>query len=307
MSPKDAPKGVDVRLEWCTLEDFDIIEELQREFKPARVRQLAREWDNRKVGVLQAAEYLDHTGETKLHLTDGHHRARAHEAALAAAKSEGKDWVAPSLPVVVFGEMTRQDIAIDFISTNNDGRKIPPFDNYQVAIIAKEPWALAMKQAFNRSAPFSLTRKAGDRDIAATNSVRRAMERANKLFDKPGKWVEAKKLIGLVQELILKAWPVADKGFKRQNGDVIQALMGLLVINREQLVDSDDAAMNRSVLAGVMAQHDAGMWINMSKLMPENQNAASSGARYRFLILLWARAYNEVAGADGYDVIQESA
>ena len=43
------------RLEWLTLDNFVTIEELQRETKPTRVKQIADEWDNRKVGVVLAA------------------------------------------------------------------------------------------------------------------------------------------------------------------------------------------------------------------------------------------------------------
>ena len=300
MSPEDTLAQMGARLEWLTLDNFVTIEELQRETKPARVKQIADEWDNRKVGVVLAAEYLDSEGIGRLHITDGNHRLHAHAAA-AAINPKG---VVEALPTVVFTDMSRQDIAIDFIAANNDGRKIPPYDNWRVAKIAKEPWALSMQRAFQGKAPFRLGQKPEEFVIAAINSVKLAMKRAQIHLDEGSKTINAEKAIRLVQEIILQAWPTGSG--KRSNGDTIQALMGIIVINKDQLFgEGSEVAVRR--LVETLGTKPAGVWINESKLMKENEAAASSGSRYRFLTMLWARAYNKAADEGSVDTLRESA
>lgn len=105
--------------------------EYQREISNAKVKKLAREWDEQNLGVIHVSQRED-----GYYVVDGQHRVRA---GLELGHGEMK------IPCVVYRDLDQSAEAALFIALN-DQKNVNIFDRYKAGLIAKDPVCLGVQK-----------------------------------------------------------------------------------------------------------------------------------------------------------------
>lgn len=121
--------------------ELSVDPKVQRQLDPRRVRKIAENWDERKVGVLTVSHRVipdfDEPTEEFVVL-DGQTRFRALEIVAEEADVE------PLVNCEVFEGLTTADEASMFLG-HNDRKAVTPRDLFRLAVAAEEEWALNVR------------------------------------------------------------------------------------------------------------------------------------------------------------------
>ncbi len=225
--------------------DLSVLSVIQRKPSPARIRSLAKNWDDTKVGILLVARITDGEYAGRLHIYDGGTRW--------AAKVEDE-------PHYLFSswikDMTMEGAAKPFLSHNKDSMKPSAFAKYAVGIRAGEPNALAVERALDaiglNASPS--TSEFGDEDagrpgdFAAFAAADRIVTQAYTLYD--GDWDKASALLEWTIQLARRAYPQKGEPGSAygHDHDIIQAIARIGIDNPTLIGNEDrEGALARAV------------------------------------------------------------
>lgn len=260
--------------------DLSVIPELQRKLNLSRARKIAREWDPRLLGVIEAASFTDDDGVEFLHPIDGAHRA---EAARIFGEDNGAE---VSLDVVVYNDLSHEDAARLFIARNQLSSKVSAFDQHMVGIESKDELALAVDRAFGKT-KFSISRNASAYSVSAVGAIQSMMRRSHGINNDPTWKLEVKSLVHTLETLVA-AWPMEEGD--RVNGDIIRGLFWMMDEYDEALASKEALAR----LGATLSERAPREWAShATELKTKETQAFSSGQRYKYLVKLWIKAYNK--------------
>ncbi len=263
-------------LQWLTPSALTVVPELQRRVTSARVRKMAKDWNIDYVGVLEAAVMTDAEGNDILHVIDGQHRYRAAEEFGALNGAE------VSLPVVVYNDLTRTQVAELFLARNNMAKKVGAYDNHMIGLEAGEALALCIQGAFDNS-KFEISRSATAYSVAAIGNIQTQAG----LISRQGGMEFAGEVIEESLAIIAKAWP--KEGAERVQGHIVRALLWLHgehgILNQQ----------SEARLVRVLKNHTPKGWRVLARNARED-DTFSSGAEYKYLAELWVDAFNNQPG-----------
>jgi len=263
-------------LRWLTPQELTIVPELQRTTSVARARKMAREWNVDYVGVLEAAIMVDAEGDEILHVIDGGHRK---EAAIIFGAENG---AVVQLPVVVYNDLSRTQIAQLFLARNNMAKKVGAFDNHMIGLQAGDELALLIQRAFDRT-KFDISRSASSYSVAAIGNIQ---TQTTSLRKQSGDQF-AEDAIVEVLDLITKAW--SKEGAERVQGHVVRALLWLTgehgIFNGK----------NKARLVRVLKNHTPKGW-RAAAVAAREGDPFSSGSEFKYLAELWVDAFNNQPG-----------
>ena len=263
-------------LRWLTPSALTVVPELQRRVTVARVRKMAREWNIDYVGVLEAAVMMVE-GEEILHVIDGQHRYRAAEEFGAMNGAE------VSLPVVVYNNLTRTQVAELFLARNNMASKVGAYDNHMIGLEAGDSLAICIQGAFDNS-KFEVGRSANAYTVAAIGNVQKQAG----LISRQSDMTHAGEVIEESLAVIAQAWP--KEGAERVQGHIIRALMWFH--GEHGILNTAGEAR----LVRVLKAETPKAW-RIKAVKSKEDQPFSSGAEYKYLAELWVNAYNGTAGS----------
>jgi hypothetical protein len=238
MTSKSPPRG---RLEILTAKALTVIPRFQRTPKPNRVNQLARMWDDEKVGCLHVANITDGEYKGKKHIYNGGTR-------WLVKKDQDPDY----LFECYVRDMTGKHAAKMFLSESQDSMKPSAFARFRVGTAAGEPVALAIQAAL---ATIPLTPDEG-RSVYGNGSTGlfsafAAAERiVKRAYATSEDWDEASAHLAWTIRTGRAAYPQHGNGGSAygHDADVIQALSAMALRNPRIL--SEDG-LERKVISAV--------------------------------------------------------
>src|SRR5580765_5100171 len=137
---KQLPWHLQGSLEILKASDISVIPTIQRKPTDDRLRKMAREWDVRKVGVIEVVRIQDGEYKGRLHAVNGGTRVECQ-----------KQYGDPDfLFLCVVKEMSYQEAAQEFLWSNGLSMKPSAFARYAVGVRAGEPAAKAIDTALKR-------------------------------------------------------------------------------------------------------------------------------------------------------------
>lgn len=211
--------------------DLFVIPTIQRRATDDRLRKLARDWDERKIGIIEVALIIDGEYKGRLHPTDGGTRV------LSQQLYGDPDF----LFLCVIRRMTYAEAAREFLYRNGLAMKPSAFARWAVGCRAGEPQALAVATALEElklsGSPSSSTYGNGDEGtFAAFAAAERIVLAAYKVAED---WDMASEHFHWTLKFCREAYPQhGDKGTAvAHDADLIQAISVLGILNPEKLTD----------------------------------------------------------------------
>jgi len=203
--------------------DLTVIQAIQREPSPSRVRQFQGErWNDAKSGILSVARITDGEYKGRLHIVDGGTRWKA------KIKDGDENFLFPCY----VKDMTVEGAAQAFLAFNKDSMKPSAFARYVVGMRAGEPSALAMKRAFEAVPviPSQSVSTFGDENVPGDFAAIAAAERiVTTVYKAEGDWDNAADLLTWTIKMGRRAYPqhghqgTADG----HDADIIQAVAAI--------------------------------------------------------------------------------
>ena len=211
--------------------EISLIPAIQRKPTDDRLRKLAREWDERKIGVIELARITDGEYKGRLHPTDGGTRVVCQQV------YGDPDY----LFLCIIRNRKFKEAAQDFLWRNGLSMKPSAFSRYLVGVRAGEPAALAIEAALTElglsGSPSSSTYGNGEAGtFAAFAAAERIVASAYRVSDE---WEAASSHLHWVLATCREAYPQhGDKGTAvAHDADLIQAISVLALLNPVKLVD----------------------------------------------------------------------
>lgn len=131
VAPEDV-KGKRVDLKWLTPAELEIEPLAQRSFDAKWAEDLAREWDDDKLGVLEVSQR-----DGRYFVTDGQHRR-------AALITNGLGNVPVPCNVFFHDDVAGQ--AKRYVADNVEKRRPNPVDSFRIKVAAKDPESVAIQR-----------------------------------------------------------------------------------------------------------------------------------------------------------------
>lgn len=229
-------------LELLPASRLTVIARFQRVPKPPRVRELAKLWDDRKVGCLHVA-----------HITDGQYKGRYHVVNggtrwAVMVGLNGTDGLDPEYVFPCYVEkMTWVEAADAFLAENDESMKPSAFVRYKVGTAANKPWALAVQTALKNHGLIADEGRSvyGDADnpgmISALAACNRIVHRA---YGRSDNWKLASLHLTWVLGITRRAYPAfGEQGAANaHDADIIQAVSVIGLNNQEIMGDEQKEA-----------------------------------------------------------------
>lgn len=251
-SRKPVPVKGDLDLVYA--KDMKVLHHIQRRPTESRLRGLAAEWDESKVGIIQVARITDGVYQGTLHPYDGGTR-------VASQQSYGDpDYVF----VAWIRDMTEQEAAEAFLACNNDSRKPAAYFQYTVALEAGHEWAQAIHDATSRVGVTVAEHTTTTKLSAVQASQRIVHNRAH------ASWKDAEDHLVDVLSITMSAYPGSGDAY---NADLIQAVSRIVIDNAPVL--------DRPRLETTIAAKGVSMWVAAAQAARGAAAATSGGSESR--------------------------
>jgi hypothetical protein len=268
--------------------ELTVIQTIQRIPTDARLRQMARQWDSSKEGILFVAEITDGEHAGVLHVYDGGTRWKA--MLEFALNDEGVPVGDPEYVFVCWvRRMTEQEAADAFISFNTEAKRPSPYFQYQVGLIARTPWCVAIESGLAANHAI-VGQSASANRLAAVGSAKAIVEAAARYAETVGHsdpWVFAAEQLAEVIRITRLAY--TDGGAYDNN--VMRAVSEILALNLRHGVAVDTARLAEKVGSKTPEQwHTEGL--ALSRVSSAGSSHRGTLVRYQMVAL-----YNTRIGA----------
>jgi hypothetical protein len=265
----ELPYHLQGSLEIRKASEINIIQAIQRKPTDDRLRKLARDWDLRKVGVIELARITNGEYKGRLHPVDGGSRVECQ-------KQHGDP---EFLFLCVVRPRTFQEAAQEFLWRNGLSMRPSAFSRYAVGIRAGEPRAKAIEKSLKHlklsGSPTSSTYGNGeDGTFAALAAAERIINSAYRVTES---WDEASDHLSWTLGFCRQAYPQhGDKGTAvAHDADLIQAVSVLGMLNERLEEDEVEAHLSHAVTTWLgQSQAKTRLFEYGSEMKPEHWRVA---------------------------------
>ena len=234
--------------------DMKVLQHIQRRPTDSRLRSMAAEWDEAKVGIIQVARITDGAFVGTLHPYDGGTRVVSQQV-----------YGDPNYVFICWvKDMTEKEAAEAFLACNNDSRPPSAYFRYTVALEAGHEWAQAIHDATARVG-VTVAEHTTSTKISAVQACQRVVH--SRLL---ASWQEAEDHLVDTLEVTMAAYPGSGEAY---HNDLIQAVSRILLDNA--------SIIDRSRLQAIIAVKNVGLWVAAAQAARGALAATSGGSESR--------------------------